>query len=393
MKTNKTKLILAALLSMAAISVSNAATVYMTGSTALRSTVFNSIRTAGVIFTGVPATTTYNGSSPSGANYMGFVGTATAANGGGTLTLKCHWSGSEAGIHDVASGLSQTFIADSLLDGADHGTAVPGTTETHIVDLAMADNAQSFSQYSTTRGFPNVAANNSVGVITFTFVRNPGVWTGNNISSAQFRAAQGGFATRGMFDGDPTHNNDYVYISGRDRDSGTRVNCFGDTGYGIFTTAGQIEIDGTGNMIPGPGGQFVADFGFSSGGTLAGTMSTSTVGKNDPWQGTTGLGFSVIGYMSRGDADSCLPPNGTATELTYNGVAMTRANVIEGTFTYWGNAYILQRTGAPAPAPNIYTSLGPNGGIDGSIGTGNRAIRFSDMHSTRQGPTSDVLHN
>jgi hypothetical protein len=399
MKTNK--MILSAALGLGAACLSNAATIYMTGSTAMRSTVYNAIIAPGVIFTGAPMYTVYEGGSAgnnagNGGNYMAFVGTATAGNGGGSLTIKCHWSGSEAGVHDVASGLSETFIADSAINNADNGTNEPASTETMVVDLAMADNAQTFSQYSVRRGFPNVPTNNEVGIITFTFVRNPGNWTGSNITASMFRQAEGGFCPLAVFTGNAADTNSFVYISGRDNGSGTRVNTFGDTGYGIFNSPNQIEVDSSGNMIllPPPVSAYAGDAGFSSGGTLAKTMGANTVGKNDPWQGTTNQGFSVIAYLSRGDADTALGLSPThATELTYNGVAQSRANVIEGTHTLWGNEYILQRSGASVTAQNVYNSLGPSGGIDSQIGGGTKAIRLIDMHCTRQGPNSDVNHN
>lgn len=393
MKLNR--VILAGAMTIGLAGLSNAATVYLTGSSALRSTVYTALAAPGVVFTTAPAVTVYQGGTTAnnagnGANYMAFVGTATAAAGGGSLTVQCHWSGSEAGIHDVASGLSGTFIAAGLLDGADHGTNSPASFDTATVDIAMADNSQVFSQYSVLKGFPNVATAARVGVIAFTFVRNPGVWTGTNITSSAFRQAAGGYCPLAVFTGNPADIASYVYVSGRDRDSGTRVNTFGDTGFGIGTVPNQIEIDSNGNMIA-INGAYAGDFGFSSGGTLAKTLGKSTFSKDDPWQGTVGQGFSVVGYLSRGDADTAIAAG--AIELSYNGVAQSRANVIEGTHTLWGNAYIMQRTGASVTAHNVYLVLGPSGGIDGKIGTGTKAIRLVDMHTTRTGPNSDPSHN
>jgi hypothetical protein len=392
MKLNK--IILACALSAGFVSLSQAASVYVTGSTAMRSIFFTALSTAGDIFSSAPAYTVYDGGSTgnnagNGGNYMAFVGTATAANGGGPLTVKCHWSGSEEGIHDVASGLSQTFIADSAIDGADHGTNQPGATESQTVDLAMGDNAQSFSQFSVKKGFPNIVTNKFVGVITFTFVRNPGVWTGGNISSSQFRQAEG-LCPQAVFTGVATDTTNFVYVSGRNNLSGTRVNTFGDTGYGISTPAQQIQLDSSGNMIDQGGGVFQGDYGFSSGGTLAKTLGTSTTTKSDPITGSTG--FSVVAYLSRGDADTAIGLS--AVELTYNGVAQSRTNVIEGTHTLWGNEFIFQHGGASVTAQKVYTTLSTSGtGIDAAIGSGTKAIKTTDMHCTRTGPNADPSHN
>jgi hypothetical protein len=391
---NKKLVLAAALLSGAGLS--NAATVYITGSTANRANVQAALLSpASGVFASAPTYTVWDGgtgpnNAGNGGNYMTFIGTANATNGGGPLTVKCHWSGSEAGIHDVASGLSQDFLSAAQSDGADHGTNQPGPTFDHApVDLAMGDNAQSFSQYSVLKGFLNIITNKQVSIIPFTFVRNPGAWTGSNITSEMFIQAQNLGCARAAFTGNAADVNDFIYVSGRDKDSGTRVNVFGDTGYGIGTTAGQIEINSSGNMIS-VGGNFFGDFGFSSGGTLARTMGASTVGKDDQVLGLPGAGFSVIAYLSRGDADTAIGVG--AVELTYNGVAESRANVIEGTYSLWGNEYIFQRNGAAAIAQGVYKALA-NGGIDATIGTGTRAIRLSDMHCSRSGPTSPPFHN
>src|SRR5690242_20326326 len=74
--------------------------VYLTGSTAFRSTTFLSLADnngdAGAVFK--PGTITYGtwgNSSASGANYMVFHGTLT---NGQSIYIDCAWSGSEAGI-------------------------------------------------------------------------------------------------------------------------------------------------------------------------------------------------------------------------------------------------------------------------------------------------------
>jgi hypothetical protein len=395
-------MLLAAALTLGSASLSYAQTVYITGSSAMRSIVYSAIIAPGTLFTAAPTTTVYDdGGAPNaaGANWMGFVGTATAANGGGALTVKCHWSGSEAGIHDVASGLSENFIDDAEMNGMDNGTSVPSSPVSAPVDIAMADNNQTFSLYSVKKGFTNVKTNAEVGVITFTWVRNPGVWTGGNMSSSQFRQAETvssiSSCPLAVFTGNAADTTSYVYVSGRDNQSGTRVNSFGDTGYGIFTAANQIEMDTAGNMqqVPPLSGIYFGDFGFSSGGTLAGTMGANTTAATDQIRSVSG--YSVVAYLSRGDANTAIGKG--AVEISYNGVAQSTANVLEGTHTLWGNEYILQRNGAALLAQQIYKSLGPSGGIDGQIasppGAGAKAIRLGDMHCSRTGPTSDPAHN
>ena len=397
MKINK--LITAGVLCLGTLGVSNAATVYLTGSTAVRGTVQAALLDpVSGVFASAPTYTVWDGGSGpnnagNGGNYMTFIGTANATNGGGPLVIKCHWSGSEAGIHDVASGLSQNFLTDAQSDNADHGTNQPGPTFDHAaVNLAMGDNAQQFSQYSVLKGFTAIASNKFVCVIPFTFVRNNGLWTGTNITSSMFIQAQGLGCPRAVFSGNAADVNDFMYISGRDKDSGTRVNTFGDTGYGIGTPANQIEMNNAGDMQL-VNGTYFGEIGFSSGGTLARTMGSDTTTKDDQALGLPGNGFSVVAYLSRGDADTALGLTPThATELAYNGVVQSRANVIEGTHTLWGNEFIFAVNGVSGVSLGVYKALA-FGGIDSKVGTGTRAIRIVDMHTDRTGPTSAPSHH
>jgi hypothetical protein len=377
MKLNKTLMAGAVALSLA--EASNAGTVYMTGSTAMRGIVYTTIRSSGTVFTAIPTTTLFQGGGSS-ANYMAFSG--TLVGGSGTTVIQCHWSGSEGGINDVASGATEQFIDPSLLDGTDHGSAVPGTTVGASANLAMADNKQSFSRTKS----PTLTTGAEVGVITFTWVRNPGLWTGNNVTDSMIRQALQGGARRSVFTG-ASGQNDFVYVSGRDNQSGTRVNAFGVTGWGIFALPNQIEMDSSGNMVNLDGaGTYAGDYGFSSGGTLAGTLGGVTTNKTDQVNG--GTGYSVIAYLSRGDANTAIG-NG-AVELTYNGITQSSANVIEGTHTFWGNEYIYQQNSAPTEAQTVYTKL--VAGIPANC-DGVKAIALTAMHCTRQGPTADPAHN
>ena len=384
MKIQLKKTLFTALLALGAASVSSAGTVYMTGSTAMRSIVYSCMIAPGAVFNAAPTTTLFEGGG-SGANYMAFSG--TLVGGSGTTVIQCHWSGSEGGIKDVATGVAETFIDPSLLDGTDHGSASPSTTVSHAADLAMADNAQSFSRSKT----PVLATGSEVGVITFTWVRNKGLWTGANVTDSMIRQALKGFCKRAVFSGNSADVNDYVYVSGRDNQSGTRVNAFGNTGFGIFTIPNQVEMDSAGNMLDlaPPTGTYAGDYGFSSGGTLANTMGADTTTKADNWNG--GTGYSVIAYLSRGDANTAVTAG--AVELTYNGIAQSSVNVKEGTHTFWGNEYIYQANGAGAEAQSAYGRLA--NGTTGIVNycDGVKAIKLSDMHCTRTGPTSDPSHN
>jgi len=144
MKLNRT--ILAGALSVGVATLAQAGTIYMTGSTAMRGIVYATMLAPGAVFTAAPTTTLFEGGG-SGANYMAFSG--TLVGGSGTTIIQCHWSGSEGGIKDVATGASEQFMDPSLMDGTDHGTNSPSLFVSSSADLAMADNAQAFSRTKT----------------------------------------------------------------------------------------------------------------------------------------------------------------------------------------------------------------------------------------------------
>lgn len=382
---NLMKFALTGALAFGLIASANAATVYITGSTAMRATVYSTLNAAGAVFDATPTFVGRDGSAANGCNYMTFNGTI----GGASITVKAHWSGSEAGLKDVVTGQPESFLADSATG---YQSAKPTAGEldptSHAADLAMADNSQAYSRTPA----PVVTTSAKVGVIVFTWVRNPsGLWggTSNNITDAQIRQCFGGFAKLALISGNPSDTS-YVYVSGRDAQSGTRVNAFGSSGFGIFTSPNQIELDASGNMIDLSGlGDYAGDYGFSSGGTLAGTLGVNTATKADPFNG--GTGFSVISYLSRGDADTAITKG--AIELTLNGVASNAANIKEGRYGFWGNEYIYRKNGASTDAQTVYNKLsnlstGINAYCDGV-----KAIKLQDMHATRNGPTVDPVHN
>jgi hypothetical protein len=329
---------------------------------------------------------------------MGFAG--TLVGGSGTTLLNCFWSGSEDGILHVASNsvVNQTFMQDSLIStttGSDN-SGTPAT-ENEPAELAMADNAQPFSRTTT----PSLTNGTEVGVITFKFVRNPGLWTGTNVTDSEIvQALLGKGITRGgtvraVFDGNPADTNDYVFISGRDSSSGTRVNAFGNTGFGILTTPAQMEMNSSGVMQPlsfstNRSGvittNYTGDFGFSSGGTLAGTMGASTTASTDFVH--TNTGYSVVAYLGTSDAKTA--ETAGAVDCSYNGVSFSTNSITEGNYTFWGNEYIYAALNDDATALQVYNLIATNtpAFCDGTI-----AISLPTMHTTRGGPTSAPAHN
>src|SRR3981189_1937710 len=89
--------------------------VYITGSTAMRGIVYHTFFDGNNVFDAAPSFVGFQGSSASGCNFMVFSNTIAST----PTIVKCHWSGSEAGIADVSSANQQSFLADTVaLDGS-----------------------------------------------------------------------------------------------------------------------------------------------------------------------------------------------------------------------------------------------------------------------------------
>src|SRR5262249_43453806 len=135
----------------------------------------------------------------------------------------------------------------------------------------------------------------------------------------------------------------HVYISGRDNNSGTRVNTLGTTGFGIFSGPNMIQVNADGSMkVQGDAG-ILGDYGYSGGGAVATQMGVDlTQGTStDTAPGGTGGHFTVLGYLGVLDAATAVANGGTL--LTYNGVAFSTANIKQGLYTFWGNEFVLKK--------------------------------------------------
>jgi hypothetical protein len=375
--------------------------VYLTGSTAARGSVYNAL--AGTVppnsavfdDAGGPAIITQGNTTASKADYMNFTGHMRGTAVGVVTSVKCHWSGSEAGIADAAGITQEQFLTDTAPNSStDDG---PFTVATPV-DLAMADNDKAFSKN------PNATfkANAFVGIIPFQFVAekgsNPRIL---NVTDAQIRTLMGQTAGHpdALFTGSAADYavDHYVYLTGRNSNSGTRVNSYGISRYGIFSTAHQVQChdDGTGKgVMTDQGGalfpsSYVGDYGYESGGDVAKQMGLDLSTSSDP--GAPGTPFSVIAYLGTGDAATAVGKGAVA--LTYNGVAFTTAAVQQGNYGFWGNEQLYESNTASVQAQTCYGLLSPAVTGINHFADGTKLIDLSTMVATRNGPTSDPIHN
>ncbi len=383
-------LILAGTMSFGLITLANAQQyVYITGSTAARSIVdatLNDTTGNGVFDSGSSLTVVYQGGATSAkATYVTYHGTMGAAD----TIIKCHWSGSEGGIADLVGG-SQQFLVDGASTTSDGTT--PGGFVSSPVDIAMADNAV---LYSKNPGASVVGK--KVGVIGFKWVLERGSAAAiTGVTDANIRVAlTGGNTKAALFTGNAADTT-RVFVTGRDNNSGTRVNAFGVPGFGIFSAPSQIQVSANGAMITQSDSGIVGDYGYSGGGSVATQMGydLSQATSVDIAPGGDGTShFSVIAYLGTGDAATAILNGGT--ELKVNGASYNVQSVANGLYPFWGNEYIYRKSTVTSQASMAYTRLSSTTGSAGIAGHAddNVLIKLTTMQATRNGPTSDPTHN
>ncbi len=257
MKLFKQLLILsAAMLSLATPSFADV-TLRFTGSTAFRAAAVLAIRDMyGAGLTGYA----YSGSTLIGANDHIFRGTIPGHAPLGIVTVKCSWSGSNAGMQTLTQGLNRTFMATASDTPA--GTAVltvggnpsqPVNGESTTSDITMMDTEQAATPFQS----PTLE-NEKVGVLPFVWVSGRGTPAAMTNMTAQLarQLYSAGFHSSSAWTGDdadaPVDSmgatqpaGTTVYAGGRDTGSGTRNVFLTETGIGGVTTVLQLFTQGS----------------------------------------------------------------------------------------------------------------------------------------------------
>ena len=370
-------------IALAFVPLAQAATqyVYVTGSTAARNAFFTAVTNGNTVFDATPSFVTQGSADPSKASYMNISGNLSSV----PTVIKCHWSGSEGGIADLAGSGTEQFLDDSAANSL--SSSIPGPFISSAVDLAMADNDKAFSR-NPTAAITGV----KVCVIPFKWEKELGSAAGLvNVSDQAFRQAIVGGGTLALFTANPADTT-YVYVSGRDNQSGTRVNEYSITGFGIFSAPSQLQVSPNGSMVVQSGGVILGDYGYSGGGSLAAQMgydlSQSTAVDITP-NGTGVEKYSVIALLGISDAQTA-EANG-ATPLTYDGIPYSTSAVKEGQWNAWGNEFLYRKNTVSSQATTVFNKLTAATGISGHA-DGTYTIKLSDMHAVRNGPTSDPVH-
>ncbi|MGH8047992.1 MAG: hypothetical protein ACREKL_12170 [Chthoniobacterales bacterium] len=410
-----THILAAGAVALATIGMASAQTVItITGSSAYRSSVHKAIINilGGTVTPGTPNTATLPSAGGNGGFAYANASDFTAANSatfrgylGGDNTkeviIKTSWTGSAAGIQTVASTDSlftvrvlpaATVLATGGTAGVADATNTSNPADLVLPDIAMADNRQVATPFT---GSPAVIDGNNyttltatkVGVVPFQFVKSKGASAAiTNITPQIARAlwTGNGKLPLSFFTGVAADSSTFIYATGRDGDSGTRISCFAETGVGITSGVQQYDCNLELTVAPlGTAKLYAAQTvngisyelgqgGEKSGGTLAGTTK----------MGANGLSNSYIGYMSTGDATT-LANNGGAA-LTYNGVAFSLTAVREGQYTFWGFEYLLYKPSLAGVKLSSATALA------NQIISTDAAVTLGSMHVTRSSEAGKV---
>jgi hypothetical protein len=424
---NRKSLITCALLAAGVISQASAAdpVVYLTGSTAFRSTVFTALTTAGRIFDAAPdyQAERGGGTSASGATYMVFHGNI----GGSPVYIDCAWSGSDAGMASVANvaidndgiplfGAPETWMKGDGTVASGYNVAQPTATElesgSHQGDIACADT----SEASALPAIQTVALKpyGVMGVVTFTWVKNNNTGSAANaaktawsdlvnVSTYQLQALiANGALPADFFTGKSADNPTSVYLVGRNKGSGTRANMLDDTTYGLNTPVNQFSIGGKANLNGTPDGtltlETVGDNGYESGGGVAAALGTAgSTAATDPF--TSATGWIAIGYLGTSDAQK----SGLTIAnnwLTENGVAESDGTIETGQYSYWGyeNLYgrpnIVNGTFVDTVAKKVHDGVVAQVGSNGSNPAANdSSINTTFMNCSKLTDFSFPTHN
>ncbi len=427
----------AGLFALALASAAHAQTpIRITGSTAFRTATVTAISK---IFDGNTFTAGYNGTSFTGATACNFRGLVDGVD----VLVKTSWSGAEGGVQTVSGSLPVKFLPDDApLSSAAPTTGAGATQNLHdptaagaastdfkaeIPDIAMGDqfnfDSAFFGDFQG-KTYPALteSPNSPVGVVAFKFVASTSapatvtnitsqlaanLYTAGKVQLSLFTGVAPAQIQDPAFPNDPSKkindpndpNSKFVFATGRDPDSGTRLNTSAEIGLGPVSSVKQYQpSDANGAVITTAGGAvginkpwpgstvntiIVPTFngGYSSGGKLAGALAnTTTTMQNVDANGTalpggaaTG-GFYIAG-LSTGDAKTATDAG--AHELTFNGVAYSTANVTSGLYTYWCYEHLYYRTAASAEIVSFGDKLA------GEILNFDAPFKISDMKVKR----------
>jgi hypothetical protein len=277
--------------------------IYIAGSTAFRANVFRAVQYA---FDGHASTSINPANASTGTGVYTAQGKMTPIFGNQTVTIYASFNGSVQGLEDLLNSTSITFT--NITPGGAAVQAVPTITFSDVdKSSTLAANA--------------AVTETHVAVLPFVYCRNPLTpTTVTNITGHQLQSLwANGLLKLSMFTGNTNDDASVMYVTGRNKDSGTRVCGSSDayyTGvpilYGFNTTAPNTWTIMNQNLSGALYG-----FGYSSGGNEATALTNQLA--SGPCVGYLGLNDALT---VTGSASTGAPKNnggGNCSIIAYDG--------------------------------------------------------------------------
>jgi hypothetical protein len=377
--------------------------IYIAGSTAFRANVFRAVKAS---FDGGTWTSVNPPSASTGTGVYTAQGTMSSLYGGQTVTVYASFNGSVQGLEDLLNNTSVTFT--NITPGGAAVNAVPTVTFSDVDKVSTL--AASVAVTET-----------PVAVLPFVYCRNYFTpTTVTNITGHQLQALwANGLLKLSYFTGNPSDDSSFMYVTGRNKDSGTRVCASSDTFYtgtpilyGFNTTAPNTwaimnqNLSGT-----------IYGFGYSSGGNEAIALTNQLAG--GPCIGYLGLNdaLTVTGSACTGSPkvngggncaiiayDGFLPFNGYTPGSQLVPAQPDYTPIIKGQYSFWSYENIeMLNTHTSDSTYQYYTNMvgaldydlqqaeaaGGNSATYGPV----TAIRLSEMKCNRSSVGGTITPN
>jgi len=343
----------------------------ITGSTAFRATVQNSIQT---LYTTAGGSSTRTGAIND--NKVTWTGTMPTLYGASTVVIKTSFSGSVEGIVNLLGAANPTGVTQPAYLNPGDSTSTPTDLDT-VADVAFSDVVQDTTNYAA----PTYTAldGEAVGVVTFGWFRGSatGASTLANITGQQINALiPNGTIAKSLFTGVVGDASTPVYLVGRNALSGTRLVTQADAGYGANSDSGLYFLNGSNVATQ----DVSATPGLTSGSAVRAVLQNAS---------TTA---AFVGYMAINDGSAIIAQN-----LTYNGVSgnptTMKDAVRNGRYSLWSYQNVFYKPnlsdskktlfrGTTAPTTPL-TSNGLIKAIDTTLATDYGNIQLSTMNVSR----------
>jgi len=396
----------AGIITLALAGISSAQTViHISGSTAFRSALNNAI--VDVMNPGYLIA----GSSTTLGSATQLVVSGTTKVGNYPVVIKTSLQGSVGGVQSLAqqspqilfsgsTGWLQTSLATTTTLTTAVTASAANTDPAAPADICLADSYQA-SSFAYGPGFTTLV-DQLVGVVPFFWVMGcsndttvqSSLSSVTNISSLQVKLLLSSGLPLSLLTGNSADAPVTMYPVGRDEDSGTRLDAFAESGFGVFGspvqyapgfgcsisnnvtfpipsypgTAGASTITG---IMPYPANTVdglsfpVGHSGIASGGNVAKVIYTPVdVNARDQFGGK----FALITYLGAGDAQAAIKSPSTAFILNYNGVSgqlaasgdpipSTATNITNGVYTFWSYEHLDYLPTISGPAKTVANQL------------------------------------